>query len=141
MRPRRAGRRALILAETMAAGTLLVAGMVMTLQLLRWTADERRGAERRGWALQEAANAMERISSLRFDSLDTESARSAGTLSPSARSVLPGGEIRVDVRNASAGPGAAMKRILLEVHYRGTSGREETPVRLSAWVARNGGGR
>jgi len=137
MKWRRPSRRALILAETLAAGTLLVFGMVMTLQLLRWTADERRSAERRGWALQEAANVMERLSAAPFDSLNEEATTALSKMSAPALEVLPGGRIFVSVNDVKVEK-LAMKRISLELHYRGSSGREEAPVRLTAWVARRG---
>ena len=127
-------RRAVFLAETAAAGLILALAMVLIVRLVSWTAVERRSAERRGWAIQEAANAMEVLAALPFDRLTTASARAAAKLSPSAAAILPGGAVEVAVSDE-----APMKRISLSIRWAGPSGRPESPVRLTAWVARKGG--
>lgn len=129
-RPR---RRAYVLAETAVAGLLVGAAMVLAVKLLGWTAAERRAAERRGWAVQEAANAMEAIAALPFDRLSIASAEAAAKLSRSASEVLPGGRIEVQVADDPP-----LKRIDLAVRWQGTSGVSEAPVRLTAWVASKG---
>ncbi len=133
-RSSRKSRRAYLLAETAIAGLLLGAAMVMTVKMLGWVATERRSAERRGWAIQEAANVMEHLTALPFDRLSTKAARAAAKLSAPAANLLPEGRIEVEVRDDTP-----MKRIHLAVRWKGTSGQMEAPVRLTAWVARKGG--
>lgn len=130
LRPR---RRAYILAETVAAGLILGAAMILTVRLLGWTAAERRAAERRGWAVQEAANAMEALAALPFDRLTAETATATARLSDLAGAVLPEGQ--VEARVVEDPP---MKRIDVRVRWKGTAGLPEMPVRLTAWVANRG---
>ncbi len=141
MTTRKPRRRGVFLTETIAAGVAVAAAMAITLQLLSLTLAVRRDLERRGWAREEAANLMERLSAVPFDTLSTDSARALASLSPPAASVLPGGRVEVKVSEAKIAEGAVLKRINLAIVYRGPSGREESPVRLAAWVARRGEGR
>ncbi len=130
---RRAPRRAVLLAETAAATLLLAMAMAMIIRLVGWTAAERRNAERRGWAVQQAANAMETLAAMPFDGLATESAQSAIALSPSALQVLARGQIVATVSDEPP-----MKKIEVSVRWAGKSGDFGAPVRLCAWVARKG---
>jgi hypothetical protein len=129
----RTSRRGVLLAETAAATLLLAIAMAMIIRLVGWMALERRNAERRGWAIQQAANAMETLAAMPFDRLSTESARSATALSPSARQVLARGEIEASVTDDPP-----MKRIDVSVRWTGKSGNFDAPVRLSAWISRKG---
>jgi len=133
---RRGHRPAFILLETIAAGLLVGLVMVMTVRLLTWTAAERRSAERRGWAVQEAANAMELLAGSPFDRLAPGPIASV-TLSPGAKAILPEGRIGAEVRDEPDG----MKRIDVRVFWKGAAGIDEAPVRLSAWVAKKGANR
>lgn len=126
-------RRGYILAETVVAALILGAILVATVTMLGWAASQRRATERRGWAAQEASNAMDALCALPFAKLSQQSAESAAKLSETASDVLPGG--RIEVRVSEEPP---MKRIDLEVKWMGTSGLLDRPVRLTAWVADKG---
>lgn len=134
--PSRMRRRGVLLTEAVVAGVMLAAAMAMTAKLAGWTAAQRREAERRGWAVQEAANAMEGLAALPFDRLTTETARASAKLSASAGAVLPGGQIDAEVIEED--DGLPRKRIDLAVRWNGGSGGAEAPVRLTAWVAKKG---
>lgn len=133
MRSSRKNRRAYLLAETSVAALLLGLALVGTVKMLGWTAAERRSSERRGWAVQEAANVMETLTAIPFDRLSQAAAREAATLSEDAGGVLPEGHL--DVQIVEEPP---LKRIDLALVWRGASGLNEAPVRLTAWVARKG---
>lgn len=127
---RRPRRRAYLLIETAMAGLLIALAMTMTVRLLAWVASERRSAERRGWAAQEAANAMERLAALPFDRLDPSAAKAAARLSPAASGLLPGGRVAVEVADD-----AGLKRIDVEVRWWLSEGIDDAPVRITSWVA------
>ena len=129
----RTTRRAYMLIEILMAGLIIGLAMAMTVQLLSATAKQRRLAERRGWAIQESANVMERLTALPFGLLDTASARKEAKLSASAEAALPGGRIDVQVREVN--DGAPMKRIDVDVSWQGPSKLPELPVRLTSFVA------
>jgi hypothetical protein len=128
----RAKRRAYMLVEILMAGVLVGLSMAMTVKLLSTTVNQRRLAERRGWAIQESANVMERLTALPFPLLNTASARKEAKLSASAEAVLPGGRVEVEVREVD--DGVAMKRIHVDVIWHGPSKLSEPPVRLTSFV-------
>ncbi len=127
---RRPGRRAYLLIETVAAAILVAGILTATLSLLGWLAVERRSAERRGWALQEASNALERVAAQPFAEIEEDRARSLIALSDGAREVLP--EARLQVRVVPVGDG--LKRVSVELRWKGRAGRDEPPVRLTCWA-------
>ena len=131
----RGRRRAYMLIETMAAGVLVALAMMTAVKLLSWTAAERRSAERRGWASQEAANAMEKLAAIPYDRLGPGST-GAVKLSPSAVGLLPGASLTAEIGEVAEGPSLKMKRIDVVVGWRNLSGFPEAPVCLTAWVAR-----
>jgi len=128
-------RRGFTLIEVGVAGALLLVTMAMTAQALGWMAAERRAADRRREAVQEAANVLERLAARPWAELTPESAR-ALRLSGPARRALPGGELAVDIAERDG-----LKRIAVTVRWRGRSGGPEAPARLTAWVGRREGGR
>ena len=134
MRKTRGKRRAFLLVETVMAGLLVALAMTLTVGLLSWVGAERRASERRGWAAQEAANGMERLTALPFDRLTSEVAKTTAKLSDAARGALPDSRLIAEVRDSD--DGLPLKRIDLEVRWRGRSGLDEAPVRLTSWVAR-----
>lgn len=129
----RAKRRAYLLVEILMAGLLVGLAMAMTVKLLTATINQRRLSERRGWAIQESANVMERLTALPFRSLDTATARKEAKLSASAEIVLPGGRIEVQVREVN--DGVLMKRIDVDVTWQSPAKLPELPVRLTSFVA------
>lgn len=136
-RATRRQRRAFLLLETGMAGLLVVLAMTLTVGMLTWIVAERRSAERRGWAAQEAANAMERLSALPYQDLTTTLAQGSARLSDAGRDALPDARMTAEV--SDAGEGLAAKRIDVEVRWRGRSGLDDAPVRLTSWVARREG--
>ena len=130
----RRSRRAFLLLETITAGLLVGLAMVLTVRLLAWSGTQRRSAERRGWAVQEAANVMETLAAAPFDRLDDATAATLAKGSSGASSALPGYRLRATVRTEADG----MKRIDVAVTWRGAAGIDEAPVRLTHWVARRG---
>lgn len=123
-------RRGYALLETVGGAVVLIVAVGVTVRMLGWVAAERRSAERRQWATHEAANAMERLAGRPWETLTAESV-GAESLSPSALEILPGGRLGVALKEDGA-----LKRLTVEVRWRGRSGADEAPVRLSAWVAR-----
>jgi hypothetical protein len=123
-----------MLVEVLMAGLLLGLAMFMAVSLLAGVAGQRRSVERRGWALQEAANAMERLSAIPFEQLSQEVATAQAKLSASAEKVLHGGQIEVKISDEKVGP--PMKKIEVAVHWSATNGFKERPVRLTSWVSR-----
>lgn len=124
-------RRGMTLIELTVAVALLATAMTVTVRLVGWIAEERRATERRQRAAVEAANLLERVVERPWDDLSREV-----SLSPEARRQLPGGEARVEAVESSG-----MKRVRVEVRWRDKTGAFVTPVRLTTWVARRGGGR
>jgi hypothetical protein len=117
------------------AGAMLVMAVVMalTLQLLTWVAAERRGASRRQWALREADNVLERVVARPWDELSGDRL-AADDVTERIRRELPDGRLNIDVRPSPSGP--ETKRVRVEIRWRGPSGADEAPVRLTTWVAR-----
>ena len=129
------GRRGFTLIEVGVAGVLLLTTMAMTAQVLGRLAAERRAADRRREAVQEAAIVLERLAARPWAELTPESAR-ALRLSEPARRALPGGELAVDIAEHDG-----LKRIRVAVRWPGRAGGPEAPARLTAWVGRRGGDR
>jgi len=133
-----ARRRGFTMVEILASVVMLATAMSLTVQLLGALAAERRAAERRLCAVQEVANLMERVSARPWEEVTPESLR-AVKLSPVALRALPGAELAATVDDASADEGE--KRIDLRLKWRDRAGGWTAPVRLSAWVYRQGGDR
>ncbi len=127
------------LVELAIATLLLGVAMTIVAQTVGWLAAERRGAERRQRALQEAANLMERLGSRRWEELTPELAR-AQSLSPATKAVLRDGTLEVVIVPESADPPA--KRVTIRIGWGDPSAGLVAPVTLVAWVhrrAREGG--
>ncbi len=133
-----ARRRGFTIIEIVASVVMLATAMTLTVQLLGGLAAERRAAERRLCAVQEAANLMERVAARPWGEVTPESLRSV-SLSPRALQALPGAELAATVDDASAGRGE--KRIRLRLRWRDRAGNWTAPVRLTAWIYRHGGDR
>jgi hypothetical protein len=113
------------------SGVVLVLLMAVAVQLLAWVAAERRAAERRQWALEEAANIMDRITALPWDSLNSDRLSDVAR-SSQADSVLPEGNLLVELMDM---PGEfASKRVVVQVQWQARPGQRVAPVRLTSWV-------
>jgi hypothetical protein len=132
-----ARRRGYGLVELSVAGLLLAVAMAIVAQTAGWLALERRGAERRQRAMQEAANLMEQLTARPWSELTPELAR-AQSLSPAGKAVLRDGTL--DVAIAPTEGDASSKTIAVRIGWGGTSGTAPAPVRLVAWVHRRDGG-
>jgi type II secretory pathway pseudopilin PulG len=131
-------RRAFTMVEVTLSVLLLAVAMTTTVQILGWTATQRRAVERRQWAIQEVANLMEHLTAEPWDRVTPESAGTL-TLSAEIRGKLPEPELKIHVDESAAGRGE--KRLAIELRWRNRSGTWEAPVRLTAWIARRGSAR
>ena len=123
-------RRGFTLLEVMAAGALLAVAMTLAVHALGGMAADRRALDRRREATQEAANLMERLAATPWDDLTTE-ALAPVALSPEAAGALPDGTLKIAVSSRGT-----LKRLAVEIRWRGQGGPPEAPVRLTSWVAR-----
>lgn len=131
-------RRGFGLIEMTITVMLLGVGMVVTMQVVGWVANERRGVERRERAVLEASNLLERAAARPWDEL-TATALDALPLGEATARALPGASLAWKVAEVD-GP-APSKRITVEIRWRNHSGNTEAPVRLVAWVYRREGSR
>ncbi len=131
--PAAARRRGYGLVELSVATLMLALAMAIVVQTAGWLAAERRGAERRQRALQEAANLMERLTSRPWAELTPELAREQ-SLSPATKAVLRDGTLEVSI--APTDGDASAKSIAIRIGWGDRSGNRATPIRLVAWVHR-----
>jgi hypothetical protein len=128
-------RRGSLLAEVAISSIMLVIIMGMTVKILGWVALERKAAERREVALQEAANLMERLTAHPFEQVTPELAARCA-LSPSASLRLPDAELKVDVSESHPDAGRSVKRIAIQLRWRARGDELAAPVRLTSWIER-----
>jgi hypothetical protein len=131
----RSRRRGSLLAEVAISSIMLVIIMGMTVKTLAWVALERKAAERREQALLEVGNVMERLAARPFDEVTPELATRCA-LSPSASDRLPGAKLEVDVSESHPDAGRSVKRIAIELRWRGGGDELAAPVRLTSWIER-----
>jgi hypothetical protein len=129
----RCPRRGSLLLELAITGALLAVAMTLTLRLISGLGNEQRNHDRRDWAVQEAANVMERVTSLPFESIGSETGSPVG-LSPEARQVLPGVELHVQTLENGPAGGAGSKRVVVRIRWRNRAGEWDSPVRLTSWI-------
>jgi len=132
---RRSDRRGFTLVEITIAVFLLAIAMALTAQVVGWLLSARRSSERRQWATREAAVVMERLSALPWGRLTADSVKDLPFSNQVGRE-LPRGELAVAVDEP---PGAGSKRLSIRIRWRNQAGEWDAPVRLTAWVHRNGG--
>jgi hypothetical protein len=126
-------RRGFTLLEVSLAGLLLVVLMAITVQMLAWVASERRAADRRQWAIQEAANVMEHLAARPWENLTADHVASI-ELSAPARDVLPEAELQVTVVVEPDQPNA--KRLGVTVRWHPRPEQPAAQARLTSWVYR-----
>jgi hypothetical protein len=127
----RQGRAAFSVLEVIAACVMLATAMVITVHVLTLSWAQSREIERRQFAVQEAANLLERLTGAPWETLDAELA-AAQQLRPEDLSRLPGGELDVVIEPGGDAPRS--KRIAVTLRWRSRSGDFTSPVRLTAWV-------
>jgi len=138
-RRRRRTRRGSLLAEAGMSAVMLMIAMSLVARVVGWTAAERRDLDHRQWAVQEAANLMERLTSRPFDSLTNDGVKDLAP-SPESAKILPDAQLRVEVVDRDPAGGDDSRRVALTLRWRGRSGEWAGPVRLTSWVYRRKGG-
>jgi len=123
-------RRGMTMLELLFAGVLLGVLMTVCLQMLSAAAAQRRAGDDRQTAIREAANLMERLSTVSFDGLTPEGVANV-QLSDEARRALLGGELEIQLSSPPEQPGA--KRIVVLLRWQDHTGQFVRPVRLVAW--------
>jgi prepilin-type N-terminal cleavage/methylation domain-containing protein len=121
-------RPGMTLLELVAAAAVLGTVLVVCLQLLAVTTQQRRLADQRRLALAEVENAMERLTVRPWNELNQQT---TVQLSHSARSRLPAAELKVEVTPSAADPHA--KRIAVTLRWKDYSGRITKPVTIVTW--------
>jgi hypothetical protein len=117
--------------EVAVAVFLLLALSGVALAAVLQSASARRAAERRTIALIEATNQLERLTALPFAELKDETINAAA-LSPQARLLLPGAELKANLADEPGEPSA--KRLSVAIHWLSPDGQPDAPVKLTAWV-------
>lgn len=132
MRNKRRSRLGFGTVEVVVAALIVMMMMALTVQMVASTIAARRSAERRQWALHEAANVMERLASLEWDEL-SDARTETIQLSKACQSVLPSPRLRIKIGEETA---PVLKRIRVEIRWSNGARGEEAPVRLTTWVAK-----
>ena len=128
-------RRGSLLVEVGMATVMLLIGMTLTVKVMGYVGHQRRAAEHRQRAVQEVANAMERLTAYPYEEVTAERARTL-SISQTAVQSLPDAELAVDVNESQPGAGRSAKRIAIRLRWRNRSGEWEAPVRLTTWIER-----
>jgi hypothetical protein len=121
------------------SAVMLIIAMSLIARVVGWTAADRRNLDRREWAVQEAANLMERLSARPFEDLTADAVKDT-PLSPEAARTLPDAKLDVEIVDDDPAGGDDSKRITLGLRWRSRSGEWDAPVRLTSWVYRREGG-
>lgn len=128
-------RRGYALVEIAMAVMVLMAAMSLAVKVLAGVGQQRRATERRLLALQELANAVERVNAEPFDALNAGRARELSR--PAAHSALSKADWQAELTADDAGP-VAGKRVTVRVRWKGPSGEWSAPVSLTTWVYQRG---
>jgi len=125
--------RGMSIVEVLVAGVILAAMMALALQVFAATAAQRRAARDRLIATQEAANAMERLAAMPWETL-TEDGTAGVELSDSARRVLREAQLEIEITEVSGEANQpAAKRVTVIVSWQDRGGRPRVQTRLVAW--------
>ncbi len=130
-------RRGFTLIELIATCILLGVVFSVSIPLLTVVAQERRSAEQRQFALQHAANLLERATTKSWSELPVGD-QSLTDAPADVQTLLPGLERQVEVKELSETPRS--KQVTVSIRWKSRSGQLVAPVRLSAWVYPNGEG-
>jgi hypothetical protein len=123
--------RGFTIVEMIAASGLTAMLVTMCVQMLSSTAVQRRAAERRMIAVEEATNVTESLGSLTWEELTPERIAEY-RLSEPARQILGGGDLKIAIEPSTSGPPAKLVRV--EITWPSAGGGTDAPVRLSSWV-------
>ena len=130
-----ANRRGFTIVEMMAASAMTAVLVTMCVQMLSLTTLQRRAAEQRSTALEEAANVTESLSSLTWEEITPERIAQY-RLSEPARQVLRNGVLKISLEPSTSGPPAKLVR--LEISWPNGADRGDAAVRLSSWIFSRG---
>jgi len=123
-------RRGMSILEVSVTGVLLVTLLMVCLQMLGATADQRRAIRDRHTALQACTNLMERLCALRWAELTPQRVAEM-QLPAEVQEALSGVELNIDLAEPDGEPD--VKRITVLLRWQGRPGRPQRPVRLVAW--------
>ena len=127
--------RGFTIVEMMAAGAMTAVLITMCVQMLALTAVQRRAAERRTIALEEAANLTESLSSLTWEEATPERIAQY-RLSESAQRLLGHGVLKIDLESSTSGPPAKLVRV--KITWPNGAGGSDATVKLSSWIFARG---
>jgi hypothetical protein len=131
-------RRGSLMIDATIALMLLAIAMTLTVRIVGWTALDRRDADRRQRATSEVVNALEQIATIPYESLTRDTIKQF-SLSPQAKSLLPGAELGLDVVENDPVGGEGSKRVTARIRWRDRSGEWQSPVTLTTWTYRRAG--
>jgi hypothetical protein len=123
-------RRGMTVLELVVAGSLLAALLVVCLQMLSATSQQRRTVDQRQLAILEVENEMERLVARPWAEL-TPQAVVPPQLPPAVRSRLPGAEWSIEAVPSPADPLA--KRITVSLRWQDYAGQFMKPVKIVTW--------
>ena len=127
-------RRGFSLIEVAVAAALTLTLLVLAAQTLTWVAEARGNAARRALAVEEIANALERLSAMPFDRFATAGARPL-ELPEHARRRLPNARFTlrvVAIAEEPVAPGEEpdARRIVVELDWTDIAGQRVAPLRV-----------
>ncbi|HEV3021832.1 MAG TPA: hypothetical protein VGX76_05175 [Pirellulales bacterium] len=123
-------RRGTTMIELCVAAALLAATLSAVVAMLGMVARQRRGAELRAQAIEQADNVLERLTAEPWDAISPQHAEELG-LSAKIAAALPNGELRVEVTSPPAS--ATTKRIDVSIAW-SPAGRDIQRVRLTTFA-------
>ena len=118
------------LLECVVALGILGAAMTLGAQALGWSSAQRRLADQRHLALQEAVNCLERVRMIPWQDL-SEARLAEIELSAEARRRLSAATLKIESQSASSGPTA--KRIHVKIAWQSQGGNLPLQVNLVTW--------
>jgi type II secretory pathway pseudopilin PulG len=124
-----------LIGELLVSAALLGIVVLVTVPTMSWIMQEQRAAGRRQAALTEAENILDRLTAQKWEQI-TPALLAEAQLSETVRGQLPDAELSLDVQMPDDQPGA--KRIALSLQWSNGAKPPSRPVRLTAWVYRNG---
>jgi hypothetical protein len=120
-----------MLLELALSAALLGALTIVSLQMLAALSAQRRAAEQRAVATQEAANLVERVSALPWSEVTPQRVAEM-RMSPAAQETLEGATLTLSATEEDGPPAA--KHVRVEIDWDGAGPRVNPPVQLHTWL-------